>query len=567
MDAKIDSKLILNQFTVVKRAIIYSRVSTDEQAESGTSLDNQDENSLDYAAAQGMRLVAEPFREDYTGTTLDRPVLGKVRAMLRAGQVDALIVYKTDRLDRSEWGTNLLILLQELKALGVELHYSETRRQVDMSNPQEMLLESIKGWQSGEERNTIVKRLRDGKINRVKNGGIIVAQRPPYGYELVKNGKLYELKIDESEATIIRLIFHWYGIGEKGKPLTIGEIQRCLNELAPPTFADTGKRKPGKKKKTDRGVWGRGTIHQILKNETYIGTWHYNKHRRVGSKLVKRDRSEWIAVEVPAIIDYKTFEAAQERLRENKKLAGSKPKYECLMRRRLFCTCGYKCGVSAQSQFDKLYYECPGRRGSVELRRCNLPLFRADKIDAVIWEWVRSFFENPQLLEQGIARYEANQESITMPLKEELKAIRTQIAEQKDALAEKQQLYEDLKNRKADRTKAGLLNDMEQIEAILDTLDTKGTEVEAKLRAATLTEQDVQAMIDRVNQIKQEVKEGLRLADDLFKERRWLIERLNVEGTLLMEDGKKIIEARCYFGEKRIELSNTSGSLFYQQMC
>jgi len=48
-------------------------------------------------------MVADPFREDYTGKTLDRPELSKVREMLKARQADVLIVYKTDRLDRSEW--------------------------------------------------------------------------------------------------------------------------------------------------------------------------------------------------------------------------------------------------------------------------------------------------------------------------------------------------------------------------------------------------------------------------------------------------------------------------------
>jgi hypothetical protein len=65
-------------------------------------------------------------------------------------------------------------------------------------------------------------------------------------------------------------------------------------------------------------------------------------------------------------------------------------------------------------------------------------------------------------------------------------------------------------------------------------------------------------MIDRVNRIKQEMGEGLRLADALFEERRWFIERLNVEATLLVENGEKIVDARCYLDKRRLELSSTS---------
>ncbi len=98
-------------FVEVKRAIIYARVSTDQQAEYGTSIDSQVEKSLAYAKAQDMRVVAV-FKEDYSGQTLDRPELNKVRAMLQAKQADALVIYKADRQDRSWAGVNYLIFLQ-----------------------------------------------------------------------------------------------------------------------------------------------------------------------------------------------------------------------------------------------------------------------------------------------------------------------------------------------------------------------------------------------------------------------------------------------------------------------
>ena len=127
MQPQTESKSILDNPQVINRAIIYARVSTDEQAESGTSIDNQVQKSLEYALAQGMQVVGT-FKDDITGKTLDRPALNQVRAMLRAGQADSLIVYKTNRLDRSEWGINLLLLMQELKQAGTELHYSQDRR-------------------------------------------------------------------------------------------------------------------------------------------------------------------------------------------------------------------------------------------------------------------------------------------------------------------------------------------------------------------------------------------------------------------------------------------------------
>lgn len=86
----------------MKRAIIYCRVSTDEQAESGTGLDGQQRESVAYCERAGLEVV-QIFREDFSGTTLARPELTQARAMLKAGQAHAFVVHRPDRLDRSEW--------------------------------------------------------------------------------------------------------------------------------------------------------------------------------------------------------------------------------------------------------------------------------------------------------------------------------------------------------------------------------------------------------------------------------------------------------------------------------
>lgn len=86
----------------MKRAIIYCRVSTDEQAERGTSLEAQQRESVAYCERAGLRVV-RIFREDFSGVTLARPELAAARAMLEAGQAEAFVVHRPDRLDRSEW--------------------------------------------------------------------------------------------------------------------------------------------------------------------------------------------------------------------------------------------------------------------------------------------------------------------------------------------------------------------------------------------------------------------------------------------------------------------------------
>ncbi len=75
----------------MKKAVIYARVSTDEQAERGTSIQAQLETCHDYAKENGLEVVKE-YKEDYTGTTLDRPELNQLQDDLKNGLAIAVIV-------------------------------------------------------------------------------------------------------------------------------------------------------------------------------------------------------------------------------------------------------------------------------------------------------------------------------------------------------------------------------------------------------------------------------------------------------------------------------------------
>ena len=91
-------------------------------------------------------------------------------------------------------------------------------------------------------------------------------------------------------------------------------------------------------------AWRTSTLHRILRNEVYIETAYYNKtygaesmnrkkySRRINTARRLRDKSEWIAVKVPAIIDETIFRLAQEMLRRNGR--GSKMEFRTLSPKR-----------------------------------------------------------------------------------------------------------------------------------------------------------------------------------------------------------------------------------------
>jgi site-specific DNA recombinase len=105
-----------------KKAIIYTRVSTDEQAEKGYSLQSQIEDCRKYALKYDMNIVAE-ITDDYTGSTLDRPGFNELEIMLVRKEAEAVVIYPSDRLSRN--AANTLMILEQWHEDGIELHYCD----------------------------------------------------------------------------------------------------------------------------------------------------------------------------------------------------------------------------------------------------------------------------------------------------------------------------------------------------------------------------------------------------------------------------------------------------------
>lgn len=122
----------------METAVIYARVSTDEQAERDYSLPSQEEACEAYASANSFSVI-ETITDEYSGTKLDRPGLNKLREIVFQQQTDAVIVFASDR-----WTRNLahsLILREDLNKAGVELHF--VNRGKSTNTPEDRMTENI----------------------------------------------------------------------------------------------------------------------------------------------------------------------------------------------------------------------------------------------------------------------------------------------------------------------------------------------------------------------------------------------------------------------------------------
>src|SRR5918994_6556814 len=102
-----------------QRAVLYARVSTDEQARSGYSLAQQMEALRDYAVREGYEILEEVSDSGQSGASLERPGMDRVRDLVAAGDVSVVLAQDRDRFAREP--AYHFLLKQEFEEHGCKL--------------------------------------------------------------------------------------------------------------------------------------------------------------------------------------------------------------------------------------------------------------------------------------------------------------------------------------------------------------------------------------------------------------------------------------------------------------
>lgn len=389
------------------KAVLYARVSTDEQAEKGYSLQSQLSALHVYAFEHGFDVIAE-FLDDFTGTVpLElRPEGKKAFQTLKNGQADVLIVYTMDRLvrppeDGDEWDTPVLI--RGLAKLGKVIHtVNRGKLATDFAS---LLLAMLDAKAAGEERRKIIERTSRGKNTKAKSGKVVGCGHAPYGYKFASSRPDHpvdSLEINETEAKIVRLIFDWYVFGDGwGGPIGAIAIANKLTEMRVPT---PNKRK-AKYKFSSAGVWNVSQISKMLTNKLYIGEWKYGVRIGTNGRDGIRPESEHIVINVPRIISDRTFRIAQQQRDYNARMSSRNTQRVYLLRGMIHCGCG--ASFVGLDRKDRGYYEyrcaSPSKRsviGSDE--RCHESLVRGPVIEELVWKYVLELVTNPETLRERL---------------------------------------------------------------------------------------------------------------------------------------------------------------------
>lgn len=199
------------------KAIGYVRVSTDQQADRGVSLQAQTERVRAMATVQGAELVDVVLDGGESAKSMRRPGLQRVLAMVESGAVEAVIVAKLDRLTRSVKDLCSLLELFEKRRVALV----SVAESLDTGSAAGRLVITIMGAVSQWEREAIGERTRDALRHKRSNGQRV--GNIAYGYRLSPDG--VHVEPDTAEQVVVTEIRR-----HRAQGTSLRKIAAALNE-------------------------------------------------------------------------------------------------------------------------------------------------------------------------------------------------------------------------------------------------------------------------------------------------------------------------------------------------
>ena len=478
-------------------ALLYTRVSTAEQASKGFSLSQQEDALRSFAASEGYEVLEVVSDPGESGATLARPGLDRLRKLVEVGGVAAVLVQDRDRLAREP--AYLYILREEFAQRGTTIR--ATNAAGDDETPEGEFGLAMMDQIAKYERAKTRERTSRGRRQRARDGRVVFGGiRPNYGFRPDDARKTYV--VDEREMEVVRRIFrHVAGGG------SLHGLRRALDREGVPT--------PGGGPR-----WATRTFAHIVGDDAYrphdredlealaragniadavaanapepCGVWWFGRRRttrtrvpdgnggyRTVTKGQERPREEWVAVPVPdAGVPLEHVEAARRALADNPRPVSNSWGRSWELSGGLFrCVCGRKMTqIGTQTgtkKFPYHYYACSARREDKGTCPNNTANLRAEGAEEAVWRLVRGLATDPERLRVGLDAYVEQERAKAGELKGKLAELESLRTEAEKALAEMAGRAEKLKELERDR-EAVLRAYGEAAPEALDALDGEG---------------------------------------------------------------------------------------------
>lgn len=379
----------------MKRALLYLRVSTSKQDRDGYSIPMQKERVIAYCKAKGWLVGGIFIDPGYSGSTLDRPGMVSLIEAVKAKKGDVVLVYKLDRLSRSQ--RDVLYLIEDVfEPKGVA--FVSMQESFDTSSVYGKAMLSILSVFGQMERAAITERTMMGRTGRAEDGLWHGGGTEPIGYSYVDG----ELVVDPVEAQQVRDVYKMYADG-----YSVTEITRRMEGRT-----------------TKHGDWSHtGTVGNVLDNPLYAGIIHFDgvQERGLHEAIVSEELNRRV-------------KARRKRLRHAEASGDS----EYLLTGLIYCDC---CGARYfpnKRPNKSVVYSCHSRakknKNMVRDPSCKAPHIPLAELDARVEAEVLRLAHDPELVEEIIKKRAANEGSSNSSRSSEIERLDNEINRLMDLL-------------------------------------------------------------------------------------------------------------------------------------
>lgn len=444
----------------MNKVAIYVRVSTTNQAEEGYSIEEQIDKLKAYCSIKDWSVYDVYVDAGFSGSNIKRPAMQKLIKDVDKNKFDTVLVYKLDRLSRSQKDT--LYLIEEIFNKH-DIAFLSLLENFDTSTPFGKAMIGILSVFAQLEREQIKERMQLGKVGRAKSGKSMMWAKVAYGYTYhVGTG---EMTIKPFEASAVREVFNSYLNGR-----SITKLRDDLNEKYPKIPA-----------------WSYRTVRQMLDNPVYCG---FNKYK---GKVYPGNHAPIISKEI--------YDKVQEELKVRQLKAyahnnNSRPFQSKYMLSGI-AQCGYckaplkiTLGNIRKNGTRSKRYQCvqriPRKTKGVTVynnnEKCNSGFYEKDDIEAYVLESVSKLQTDSKYIDE---LFDSESEKLDRDaLNDEIKALSNKLSKLNDLYINNLITLDDLKTKsqiftnKIDALKEELANDpalkqQENKEKMLKLLSTK----------------------------------------------------------------------------------------------
>ena len=409
-----------------KTAVLYARVSTDEQARSGYSLAQQIEALRDYAVTEGYEVLEEISDPGQSGASLERPGMDRVRDLVTEGGVSVVLAQDRDRFSRET--AYHYLLRREFEEHGTKIRALNDRGD---DSPEGELTDGILDQLGKYERAKIAERTRRGKIRKAREGKVMAGHRVKYGFRL--NAARDGLLVDEEKMRIVRRIFRMVGAeghtlsavyreferegiptpaGGKRWDQTFFRLAILDDAYRPHTHDEVAERvAPEVAARLDRdGLYGLWTYNRVHTRTRQVSEPTNDGGRRYRRQVRTRERPAEDRLHVPVPysgVPRELVDAAREAIKDNRRPSNSGLRFWQLsggIMRCGVCSMGMEThSVRARSDdYYYHYYHCRNHHKRGDAACAHKRSHRAADVEGAVWGLVAGLLRDPERLRVGL---------------------------------------------------------------------------------------------------------------------------------------------------------------------